>query len=203
MDAKGRSTSQPTWGGAIIGFALGAFILKSWLETERLPRFGRFATVLGIGSAVLIIASIGQAFAGRASIQQELFLSRQVAPDEDFQKLRSASPEQVEVMVRELRGRFPRDPRTSYFSTLAALDRKAESEAEDYLKNGLAEQEILKTFFSNGKLESTMRTLLAQLLLQRGADGEARKSFHSACAIIKGGTPHGLNPDWVASVCRR
>jgi hypothetical protein len=106
-------------------------------------------------------------------------------------------------MVRELRGKFPRDPCTSYYSALVALRRNGTSEAERQLKDGLAEHAILKTFFPDGTLESSMRALLAWMQLQRGDEGEARESFRPACATIEGSKPAGLDLEWVASVCKR
>jgi rhomboid protease GluP len=190
-------------GGAIVGAAVGLALLRAWRQGERLPRFRMLATGLALCLAALVTVCLGQAYAGRAIIQAEQALRAQLGPEELFRRLAEAAPGEVEASLRDVQRRFPRDPRTAYLSALVALERRLPTEAEDWLKRGLSEQAILSSFFPDGRLEASTRTLLARLLLQRERLAEAEAYYHPLCATNGGSAPKGLDEGWVRAVCSR
>jgi rhomboid protease GluP len=197
---KGTVDYAAHLGGTIVGLALGAAVLATWRRGEPSPRLGRVAGALAAAFAAALVASVGVAFARGPALQHGLALSARLAPDEGVQKLRMARIERREAILGALLEKHPGDPRLQHFSALLAVERDEPEEAEAFLRRGLSDPEMFATFFPDGKLERSMRALLARLLLARRAEAEAREAFRPACGAGDA-APDGLAPDWVGSVC--
>ena len=102
-----------------------------------------------------------------------------------------------------LRARYPRDPRTHYYSAVSALQRGEAIEATGYLRRGLADPELLRSFFEESRLEVTMRVLHARLLLASQAPAPARETIRPLCSRPELQPLPQLDPAWIRAACRR
>ncbi|MDB4929401.1 MAG: hypothetical protein JWM10_1885, partial [Myxococcaceae bacterium] len=89
--------------------------------------------------------------------------------------------------------RWPRDPRVRFIRAAARINADNPAGAEEDLRAALADERVLRTGFRDRRLEIEVRTLLAQVLAQRGAEAEARAAVAPVChAGPNGRTPPGL-----------
>ena len=189
------------FGGAVTGFVIGAVILKTWAPDQPLPRFKRAAELLAVISAIVICVSMVFAFSNRSILQKGFSLSAQIAEDDVFRNLSKLPPDEAESKLIELRKTHPKDPRVMYFSAIFAVDKNQLDDAKAYLERGLAEKEILQHLFTDGKLEAGMRSFLAEILLFKNADAEARAVLKPACGHLSDNDVKHLDAAWVKSVC--
>jgi hypothetical protein len=81
----------------------------------------------------------------------------------------------------DLVARYPRDPRSRLLRASALIDSRDTAGAEQQLRAGLKEEQILKTKFSND-LEFRLRTMLAAVLFDKGDPAEALSVARPVCA---------------------
>lgn len=128
-------------------------------------------------------------------------VGRLVGPDlAPAQELAQVQESRDTDRLADLRRRFPRDPRVRLLAAFAAEDRAA---AEEHLRAALEEKRALRSLSPDGKLEATVRSILARLLVDRGEDAGAREALRPSCgAPLEGvATSAGLEDAWVQSAC--
>jgi hypothetical protein len=146
---------------------------------------------VGVLVAVVILASfLGAELVGG-------LLRPSLAPPEALARVPA---DRDTAALADLRRRFPRDPRVLLLSAYAADDR---ADAERYLREALEERRTLRNHFPDGKLEATLRSILARLLLAKGEDAEAREVLRPSCGpqLLGIAAGAGLDGDWVESAC--
>lgn len=191
-------------GGALVGLLLGALLVKGWAKSAALPPRRQVAAT--VGAALLLIAGVATArglLAHRAAASQQRALKAQLAPDASFEGLATARPEVAAQHLAALRARYPRDPRTHYYSAVSALQRGEAIEATGHLGHGLSDPELLRSFFEESRLEVTMRVLHARLLLAGQAPARARETIRPLCGRPEFQPLPQLDPAWVRAACRR
>ena len=115
-----------------------------------------------------------------------------LAPQDEIARLATgeAPPAALDALVR----RWPRDPRVRFVRAAARINADNPAGAEEDLRAALAEDRVLRTGFRDRRLEIEVRTLLAQVLAQRGQDAEARAVVAPVCHAGPGGrAPTGLS----------
>src|SRR6266705_319475 len=90
------------------------------------------------------------------------------------------SGEDAKSRSADLVARYPRDPRARFLRASALLEESNPAAAEQELRMGLKEEQILRTKFSPD-LESRMRTTLALVLVGRGQTAEAKAIAQPVC----------------------
>jgi hypothetical protein len=97
--------------------------------------------------------------------------------------------------------RWPRDPRVRFVRAAARINSDNPAGAEDDLRAALADDRVLRTGFRDRRLEIEVRTLLAQVLTQRGEEAEARAVVAPICHLgAQGRAPTGLT---LLGLCER
>jgi rhomboid protease GluP len=160
-------------GGAITGAVAGWLLLKTWSEASRAPRFtGLAATVCAAGVVALALAAAPlRIHYGDYELETFLIPRNQIPKTTEEWKSRSA----------DLVARYPRDPRSRLLRASALIDSRDTAGAEQQLRAGLKEEQILKTKFSND-LEFRLRTMLAAVLFDKGDPAEALSVARPVCA---------------------
>jgi rhomboid protease GluP len=165
-------------GGALSGSVMGLAMLKTWRDTDSLPRFATLAAAFSLAGLV----AFSLAFVPVARNYHSYVLSAMLIPGNELQKTFA----ELKVRSADLVARFPRDPRARLFRASALLDARDAAGAERELRAGLSEEEILKTQFAP-ELESRLRTMLALVLLDEGRSAEARTIARPICAASASG----------------
>jgi rhomboid protease GluP len=171
-------------GGALVGCLFGAVARATWPRTSARPRFAGAATALALSGGLVFAWSGSQAQAGYARYALERFL----IPQDRLPK----TNEEVVAKGQTLAAAYPRDPRSRLYSAVALLQANDPTGAEAELRRGLAEKEILQTFFGRD-LEVGLRSVLAQTLLVQNRVEDAREAVKPICnAGPGGGAPERL-----------
>jgi len=173
------------FGGALAGALAGFALWKTWDVGSPTPRGRRVA--LGITLAGML----GLAW-GVYGVAQTRGVATALAPQEEIARLATgeAPPAALDALVR----RWPRDPRVRFVRAAARINADNPAGAEEDLRAALAEERVLRTGFRDRRLEIEVRTLLAQVLAQRGQDAEARAVVAPVCHEGPGGrAPTGLS----------
>jgi rhomboid protease GluP len=165
-------------GGALSGSVMGLAMLKTWRETDPLPRFVKLAAALSLAGLV----AFALAFFPVTRNYHSYVLSALLIPGNELPK----SDAELKARSTDLVARFPRDPRARLFRAAALLDVHDAVGAERELRAGLIEEEILKTQFSP-ELELRLRTMLALVLVDEGRSAEARTIAQPICAASASG----------------
>ena len=172
------------FGGAIAGALVGLALWKTWDAGSPTPRGRRLA--LGI----TLLGMIGLAWGGYGVVQTR-GVATALAPQEEIARVATgtASPATLDALVR----RWPRDPRARFVRAAARINGDNPAGAEEDLRAALADERVLRTGFRDRRLEIEVRTLLAQVLAQRGEEAEARAVVAPVCHAGAGGrAPTGL-----------
>jgi rhomboid protease GluP len=173
------------FGGAIVGGAIGALILATWPRERPRPRFAALSVGLAVAAVALWAVSIGSA-------QQHYRIYRLtvlLAPSEEIAAPNGKTLDGSAELVK----RYPRDPRVRFLRALALYEAKDAVGAEAQLRAAIGEQEILETQFVGRTLETSLRTVLAGLLLDGDRGAEAREVARPVCHAGAGGaTPDEL-----------
>jgi rhomboid protease GluP len=170
------------FGGAIVGGLAGYVLLKIWPRDSAEPRFRGAAYGLAAIGVTGFLASLFFAKQSYAAYAEELSFSPAELLVED-----GKIPEDVATAAREVEtwGKDrPRDPRVRFFRTLRLLDEGKDVDAVTELRAGLSERQILDRAFGNKILESAMRGLLAEVLLQQGKRDEAKREAAPVCELL-------------------
>jgi len=159
-------------GGAVTGVAIGLAMLKTWRDTSTSPGFA------GLAAAVCVagVAAIGLAVVPLREHYGSYVLETFLIPNDQLPK----SGEDAKSRSADLVARYPRDPRARFLRASALLEESNPAAAEQELRMGLKEEQILRTKFSPD-LESRMRTTLALVLVGRGQTAEAKAIAQPVC----------------------
>jgi len=135
--------------------------------------------ILLVGGFALVTKNYGQYVAAAAAGSYEALLipDDQLATNDDEMAARSA----------DLLARYPRDPRAHLFHALRLANAGDTTAAQAQLRRGLEERDILKAVFPDRRLETAMRSFLAQLLLSQGKSDEAEQAAAPVCSAGLGG----------------
>lgn len=166
-------------GGAMTGALMGYVLLRTWPRQQPLPRFRGFAkTISLVGTAVILFGAF-QLFQHHRDFTLANFLipDDQLPTTDDDAKSRSA----------DLVAQFPRDPRSHLFRAVAYLSTNDLPNAEQQLKAGLSEKEILQKLFVKLDLEIRLRTILAAVLVDQGKSTEAKDIAQPVCKAGQSG----------------
>jgi rhomboid protease GluP len=184
-------------GGALSGLVGGWLAWRLWPKTQEKPRGAGVVTALAVVATLTLVGSgvmVARDFSAQAELASimtgELLVGDGVIPED-----MSTAKEQVEQWGQA----HPRDPRVHLFRALKLLDAKEPVGAEQELRAGLAEKVILDRVFSDGKLDTTLRALLAEQLLAQGRRDEAVQVAAPRCKSEGGATPEVL---WELGVCQ-
>src|SRR6266704_2869316 len=128
-----------------------------------------------IGGAVTGVA-IGLAVVPLREHYGSYVLETFLIPNDQLPK----SGEDAKSRSADLVARYPRDPRARFLRASALLEESNPAAAEQELRMGLKEEQILRTKFSPD-LESRMRTTLALVLVGRGQTAEAKAIAQPVC----------------------
>jgi rhomboid protease GluP len=172
------------FGGALAGALVGLALWKTWDPGSPTPR-GR-----GIARAITLVGMLGLAW-GAYGVAQTRGVATALAPQDELRPVISgtATPEALDALVR----RWPRDPRVRFIRAASRINAGNAAGAEDDLRAALAQDRVLRTGFRDRRLETEVRTLLAQVLAQRGQEAEARAVVAPVCHSGPGGrAPTGL-----------
>ena len=180
------------FGGAIAGALVGLALWKTWDADSPTPRGRRVA--LGI----TLLGMIGLAWGGYG-VAQTRGVATALAPQEEIARVATgtAPPAMLDALVQ----RWPRDPRVRFVRAAARINSDNPAGAEDDLRAALADDRVLRTGFRDRRLEIEVRTLLAQVLTQRGEEAEARAVVAPICHLgAQGRAPTGLT---LLGLCER
>lgn len=186
-------------GGAIVGALVGWILLRTWPRSEPLPRFRPLARVVAVAGLLVLAFGFTRVAAGYGEYGEAAaarsFLSSLV-PDEELPASEAAMLERS----ADLAARFPRDPRARFANALRLAQAGDLAAAEQELRRGLDEREILAAVFPDRQLEITMRAVLAELLQAQDQPDAAREAAAPVCAA----GPDGAVPELLIplGVCR-
>ncbi len=173
------------FGGAVVGALAGLALWKTWDRTSPLPRGALLAKAVVVAGALMLAWGVSGVAQARTALTA-------LAPQEQVE--RAAAGEAAMESVDDLVRRYPRDPRARYVRATRRLDAGNATGAEEDLRAALAETRVLQTQFTDRRLEVAVRTLLAQVLMPRGRDAEARSTVAPVCHE----GPHGTAPPGLA-----
>ncbi len=171
-------------GGALAGALVGAVLWTTWDVGSPTPP-GR-----GLALGITMAGMIGLAW-GAWGVTQTHDVATALAPQAEIARVATGDvpPATLDALVR----RWPRDPRGRFIRAAARINADDASGAEEDLRAALAEERVLRTGFRDRRLEIEVRSLLAQVLMQRGRGDEARSVVAPVCREGAGGTvPLGL-----------
>jgi rhomboid protease GluP len=186
----GRIDFAAHFGGAILGALAGYALMKMWPKTEERPRFPALAkglAFLGVscfGISLFLAEGHYGAYAAEASFSAAGLL----VDDSAIPKDATAASDQVEGWGKN----HPRDPRVHLFRALHLLEDDKRDAAETELRAALSERQILDRAFGDKKLETTIRTVLCELLVQEGRIDDAKHEARPVCKADEGSTPQAL-----------
>lgn len=190
MNHGGHIDVAAHFGGAIAGLLSGYALFTVWPKNEENPRFPMVAR----GLAVMTVFVFGLSIA-LVKRHYATYLVDSTFRAADFLVDDSRIPEDPDRARREVESwgqGHPRDPRVHFFRALHLLDQNDEAGAESELRAALGEREILAQAFSDNRLETSMRTVLCQLLLSQGKHEEARRVAAPVCTAEDGSLPTKL-----------
>lgn len=166
------------FGGALAGALAGLALWKTWDAGSPTPRGRRLA--LGI----VMVGALGLAW-GAYGVAQTRGVATALAPQDELTRAATgeAPPAALDALVR----RWPRDPRARFIRAAGRINAGDPRGAEEDLRAALAEERVLRTGFRDRRLEVEVRTLLAQVLTQRGEDADARAVVAPVCRAGPGG----------------
>jgi rhomboid protease GluP len=162
-------------GGAIAGAAMGFLLSESWPEASLRPAFERFAAAfaavatLAAAAALTLLAAQYSNYASAATARPVLIPQNELPRTEDDSIARSA----------DLVDRYPRDPRARLFRAIYFLERRDASDAEQQLRLGLAETDLLNDL--SPQIEKSLRLVLALDLVIERRKPEAKTVAESVC----------------------
>jgi rhomboid protease GluP len=161
-------------GGALSGALIGLVMLKTWRATEPRPAFMPAATALCAAGALALALS----FVPLMRDYHTYSLASLLIPDELLPKSDSEAAEKAYDLV----ARYPRDPRARMFKARLLMERNDLPHAEQELRVGLAEEEILTTQFQP-ELAARMKAMLALILGYSNRTTEAKALAQPACRM--------------------
>jgi rhomboid protease GluP len=139
----------------------------------------------GFALSFLLVEKHYSAYAAEVSFSTEGLL----VDDSRIPQDTSVAKSEVEQWGKD----HPRDPRVHLFRALRSLDEGNNQAGEAELRAALAERQILERAFGNKKLETSIVTILCELLVQEGRRDEAKREAAPVCKADDGVTPTGLS----------
>jgi rhomboid protease GluP len=165
-------------GGALVGFVFAAIAMATWPRTAVRPRFTGAAMGLALLGAVVFAWSGRQAYAGYATYALErLLIPKEMLPKTD---------QEITAKAEALVTAYPRDPRSHLYRAFSLMHANDPGAAEAELRRGLAEKDLLQTYFSR-ELEVMLRSVLAQTLMAQNRREDARAAVKPVCDAGPGG----------------
>lgn len=170
-------------GGAVTGVIAGWLLRRHWPSNSLHPGHRRVAAILcNLALIGFIVAAIDLARDHRAyELSVHLVPPGQLPVEET----------DVRAQLNELLARYPRDPRLYWFRARAEVAANDYAGAEQALRAGLAEHEILKRNLSR-ELWWQMQGMLALIVAQRGDMDEARTLAQPVCRQAEGAQVHKI-----------
>jgi rhomboid protease GluP len=179
-------------GGALGGSVVALIILMTWRPQTPWPSLRTAAAVVSAGFVLMSAASALPIIANYSSAKERA-TSRSGAPQTqshyqnylaDLVPAAEWPPDLAtqKASVRDLRFRYPNDPRVRYASGLAYLDADDYAAAERELKAALANRTNLASFYG---LEESVRSYLSIVLYGQGKLSEARGIAAPLCRGVK------------------
>ncbi len=178
------------FGGALAGLAAGWVALRLWPKDQRQLRCGGTITLLaGAGAAAFLVGGsvVAANFRSQSEVQR-ILAADLLVKDEAIPKNTAAAKAEVEKWGMG----HPRDPRVHLFRALKLLDEENFAAAEIELRAALVERTVLARMFPNGLLDTSLRTLLAQVLVHEGRQEEAKQVALPRCKSADGSIPELL-----------
>ena len=172
------------FGGAVAGALAGLVLWKTWDVASPTPR-GR-----NLAWAITVVGALGLGW-GAVGVAETRAVVSALAPQDEVERVAmgTASESAVDALVQ----RWPRDPRVRYVRATHRMDAGDRDGAESDLRAAIAQTRVLRTQFTDRRLEVAIRALLAQVLIQRGREREARSVVAPVCHEgPHGGVPLGL-----------
>lgn len=171
------------FGGAIAGGFAGYALMKIWPRNEQRPRYGAATNALAaIGIACFAFSLFSAKREYTANAAEVGFSSQNVlVEDGKIPADLARAKKEVEIWGKDR----PRDPRVHLFRALRLIDEQDFESAEKELRLALSEREILDRAFSNRKLETGIRSVLSELLLQQGRRADAIREASPICSAAE------------------
>jgi membrane associated rhomboid family serine protease len=181
-------------GGAITGGLVGSFLLRGWPDSMPLPRFRTGAiAVVAAGAVGLAAASVPawqryrQDLAAIGSMSRDQIdearrrarLARHLVPDHRNPGPNAVWLEQADQLVVE----YPKDPRVRLARAVKLAKADAFPQADLELREGLAQEEILRSLLKPDT-EAALRATLA-LVLDAQNKPEAVKVAGTVCGKVR------------------
>jgi len=164
------------FGGALTGGLVGLGLWRFWPASHPLPRFGRIAAAVAVAG----LCAFSFSFTLVARSHHAYALGSQLIPSDQLPKTVADERAQAKGLV----ARYPHDPRAHMVLAGAYIEAKDYKLAEQELRMGLDESDILKTMFAP-ELEWQLRATLAQLIANRGDASEAKAVAQPVCVAQK------------------
>jgi rhomboid protease GluP len=168
-------------GGAVLGIALGVFLLRTWRESEPLPGFRGVAMAAAI---VALVSLAGTAFAVTLS-----YPARKSAVALIPASLVPHTKAERSANSYRLVSEYPGDPRSHMMVALMFYDEHNMPSAETELREALAQDDIYRTVLGPG-LKNTIRFFLAETVMFEGRRADAVELARQACQA-----PFSSQPD--------
>jgi rhomboid protease GluP len=188
--SEGHTDYAAHFGGAIVGGVSGLLVMKLWPREQVVPRFPAVTKAFALVSVVAFAVSVFLAHQHYPAYAREVAFDpvALLVADGAIPKDMAAAKQTVELWGKDR----PRDPRVRFIRALRLLDEANEVTAEQELRAGLAERDILERAFGDKQLERGMRSVLCQVLLQQGRRDEALREAKPVCAANDGSAPAEL-----------
>lgn len=158
-------------GGAIVGAAAGWGLLRVWPTDRPVPPYPYLTSLVPLAAMVAVVIAlvpITRAHQGLA-LRAELIPRAEIPTNEAERRQHAAA--QAE--------RYPRDPRAQLGQATVLLEAGDAAGAETRLRRALDDKEMLGLF--SAELEWHLRGLLALVLADRNALGEAQEVARPVC----------------------
>lgn len=168
-------------GGAIGGVVIGGAWLLTWPKQQ--PRPGGYwismvAAVVGVAGLMWGVVGISTTYAERARMEEAI---QQLAPQTAFGTLWKQSVTGNTIYL----DRYPADPRSHISRAIYLFDRKNYPDAEQEIKDALAQDFILKKVLAPA-VRAQASTILAMIRLQQGHRDEAENIAGPICDVKTG-----------------
>jgi len=162
------------FGGFMAGFVLGFVLLALWPDEERAPQAWRMAATIAAAGVLVTVFSFAQ-----IGTHYGIYAARSAAlvPGTMLE-----NSEALEEKSGDLVRRYPHDPVLRMVLAMDSLRQHYFSDAEQQLRTGLAERDMLATQFSP-VIEQRMQMLLAMTLSAEGRADEARAAARPICNL--------------------
>jgi rhomboid protease GluP len=169
------------FGGAAAGALMGAALLAIWPVRATTPALSRLAALI---VALGLSATVYSAVAG-AGTYHVYNMTRSLIPAAELPKDTAT----VLAKAPELLKQYPADPRVHLYQAVALVQAKDLAGAEQEMRAGLANEDVLRLLFAPG-LKTHLQSYLALILIDDRRKDEAVTFARAGCLDTKA-TLHG------------